>query len=293
MPISQFTLASCDGKAGENPCNCSDCYETALLAVCVWTAHSKKRMVYIFEVGLALSGRSNLVSNFVFAYRILRRVTMSAAITNATNDPGLEPPSEGSTYTADYLLTLPLNEMWNCILEQKLEELKIKDKDRILDKLEYGKAKGHLEDMLKKYEARRSYKLLKFIKPLVEGLSTFSPGINNLTKSPPAPSSDLGICTGCPRGEFYIHRPIMGGISVDSLKGAKSFYDILKAISALIEILEYNLQRCQDYRKLFPDDQRLGYVFLNLHGLCMEACIRTEIHFQKPPWGIVTPHPVK
>ncbi|KKP05345.1 hypothetical protein THAR02_02534 [Trichoderma harzianum] len=94
--------------------------------------------------------------------------------------PGLRDTSTSTPSTKEVGAALTLNELWDKLLENGLTKEK---SGRLSDLLKYKSCKDDILKLYKAYEERADTKFLTAMKPVVEGLLAFSPGITSLAKA--------------------------------------------------------------------------------------------------------------
>ncbi|KAK3984497.1 hypothetical protein QBC44DRAFT_252748 [Cladorrhinum sp. PSN332] len=81
---------------------------------------------------------------------------------------------------------------WNQLLEDKLNELNAKDKSRLTGLISYDAFDEFLGLLLANYKKKREMRILDAIKPAVEGLETFTKGLNSISQGNPFASIAWG-----------------------------------------------------------------------------------------------------
>ncbi|KAH7000615.1 hypothetical protein EDB80DRAFT_114451 [Ilyonectria destructans] len=153
-------------------------------------------------------------------------------------------------------------ELWNYLLEDKLQKLRDKDQKRLREMLNYDTFQQSLEDLLAKYEAKRPVKLLKFIRPAVEGLSTFSHAFNSIREANPFPTLGWGVAQLL-------------------LESAYNSLEVLSHIAYYLEEFTRTLPRCSDYVALFPHHPRLRIALRDILKVYVQVCIDTATYLKK------------
>lgn len=84
-------------------------------------------------------------------------------------------------------------ELWNELLEDRIQKLKLEDQARLREMLNRDMFQKSLTVLLGKYKGRRELTLLRIIKPVVEGLETFSKAIASMSQANPFSSLGWGV----------------------------------------------------------------------------------------------------
>lgn len=84
-------------------------------------------------------------------------------------------------------------ELWNYLLEDKLQRLQTKDQKRLRDILNYDTFQESLNGLLVKHKSKQPVRFLEAIKPAIEGLSTFSHALNSINQVNPFTSLGWGV----------------------------------------------------------------------------------------------------
>lgn len=87
----------------------------------------------------------------------------------------------------------PPDKLWNSSLEDKLQSLKHKDRERLKGLLDYSTFKQSLDGLLINQMSTSSAKVLLCIEPVVEGLTSFSQAISSISQGNPFASIGWGV----------------------------------------------------------------------------------------------------
>jgi hypothetical protein len=83
--------------------------------------------------------------------------------------------------------------LWNCLLDDKLGKLPTKDQKRLKGMLNYETFQKSLGELLAKYNGKRTSKLMRVISPAIEGLTTFSRAIDSISQVHPFAALGWGV----------------------------------------------------------------------------------------------------
>ncbi|KAK0759735.1 hypothetical protein N5P37_007923, partial [Trichoderma harzianum] len=173
--------------------------------------------------------------------------------------PGLRDTPTSTPSTEEVGAGLTLDELWKKLLKNGLKKEK---SGRLSDLLKYKSCKDDILKLYKAYEERADTKFLTAMKPVVEGLLAFSPGITSLAKA-----NKL--------------LPLVWGSIQIFLESAKSIYSVSSSIQALLDSLETMLPRLKEYVNLYPDNERLRKISCDVYVVYVDACIQTALYLER------------
>ncbi|KAL6786862.1 beta-lactamase/transpeptidase-like protein [Trichoderma sp. SZMC 28012] len=153
---------------------------------------------------------------------------------------------------------LALDELWKKLLRNGLRKEK---SERLSDLLKYNSCKNERADT----------KFLTAIKPVVEGLLAFSPGITSLAKA----NKLLPLVWGSI--QIFLEVSIIP-IALTRVTAifADSFVERKKYLH-----LETMLPRLQEYVDLYPDNKRLRKISCDICAVYVDACIQTVFYLER------------
>ncbi|KAK7428466.1 hypothetical protein QQZ08_005085 [Neonectria magnoliae] len=153
-------------------------------------------------------------------------------------------------------------DVWNPLLEDKLQTLNAKDQKWLRQMLNYETFQQSLTSLVNKYTGRRPARLLRAIEPVVEGLGTFSRAVASISQANPFASLGWGVAQLL-------------------LESAHHSYKTSSHIANYLEDFTKTLPRCSDYVAIFPHHPRLHTALRDIFKIYVEVCIDTTVYLEK------------